>query len=207
MFSFENHFTRYSVTVVLFFKGIFSATPPRLKPMEPAGAPTTPHRIELCTEVEEIIQNGEENEVAEVAPMPVLPTTVKQPPTAKNKKSDQQSHKLTEYFPVRRSVRKTKKTVLEEKQRCLEHLLRHRIEEGLKVQIFDGKGRGVVAAKSFEKGDFVVEYSGDLIDIVEAKKREQIYAQDHKLGCYMYYFKYKGQQYWYFFPNKKNLNH
>lgn len=53
-----------------------------------------------------------------------------------------------------------------------------------------------MASKPFEKGDFVVEYSGDLIDIVEAKKREQMYAQDHNTGCYMYYFKYKGQQYW-----------
>lgn len=117
-------------------------------------------------------------------------------PKAAKKPEQQQQQKLTEFFAVRRSVRKTKKTVLEEKQRCLEHLLRHRIEEGLNVQIFEGKGRGVVAAKPFEKGDFVVEYSGDLIDLVEAKKREQIYAQDHKLGCYMYYFKYKGQQYW-----------
>lgn len=160
-------------------------TPPRLKQIE---TPPTPHRIELRTEVEEI-QNGEESDPLPV--VSVLPTP-KQP----KKKTEQQSHKLTEYFPVRRSVRKTKKTVLEEKQKCLEHLLRHRIEEGLKVQIFEGKGRGVVAAKAFEKGDFVVEYSGDLIDIVEAKKREKIYAQDHKLGCYMYYFKYKGQQYW-----------
>lgn len=64
------------------------------------------------------------------------------------------------------------------------------------VNIFEGKGRGVVAAKPFEKGDFVVEYSGELIDIVEAKNREQNYAEDQKLGCYMYYFKHKGQQYW-----------
>lgn len=147
---------------------------------------STPHRIELRTDVEEI-QNGEDV-------IATTPTTMKLP--TKTKKTNIEQHKLTEYFPVRRSVRKTKKTVLEEKQKCLEHLLRHRIEEGLKVQMFDGKGRGVVASKSFEKGDFVVEYSGDLIDILEAKKREKVYAEDQKLGCYMYYFKYKGQQYW-----------
>lgn len=158
--------------------GIFSATPPLIKT---TTTQLTPHRIELRAEVEEI-QNGDD------AVVPIV--------KAKKKLHVQtEQHKLTEYFPVRRSVRKTKKTVLEEKQRCLEHLLRHRIEEGLEVQMFEGKGRGVVAAKTFEKGDFVVEYSGDLIDLVEAKKREQIYAEDHKLGCYMYYFKYKGQQY------------
>lgn len=43
------------------------------------------------------------------------------------------NHKLTEYFPVRRSVRKTKKTVLEEKQRCLEEAVLAKQEEGLDV--------------------------------------------------------------------------
>lgn len=46
-----------------------------------------------------------------------------------------ENHKLTEYFPVRRSVRKTTKTVLEEKQRNLELILKKGIEEGLEVII------------------------------------------------------------------------
>lgn len=44
------------------------------------------------------------------------------------------NHKVTEYFPVRRSVRKTKKTVLEEKQKNLEECVLSHREEGLKVQ-------------------------------------------------------------------------
>nr|CAI5817178.1 unnamed protein product [Callosobruchus analis] len=46
----------------------------------------------------------------------------------------------------------------------------------LKVYIrhkFPGKGRGVIAAKKFQRGDFVVEYKGDLIDMTEAKIREE----------------------------------
>lgn len=105
------------------------------------------------------------------------------------------NHKLTEYFPIRRSVRKTKKMVLEEKQKNLEQLLRGGIEEGLKVTYFDGKGRGVVALKPFSRGDFVVEYSGELLDVTEAKIREAKYAEDENTGCYMYYFKYLSQQY------------
>lgn len=105
------------------------------------------------------------------------------------------NHKLTEYFPVRRSVRKTKKIVLEEKQRFLEEVLRNGNEDGLLVREFEGKGRGVIAARPFFKGDFVVEYSGELIDINEARLREQKYAQDQSAGCYMYYFKHKNQQY------------
>lgn len=42
-------------------------------------------------------------------------------------------HKLTEYFPVRRSERKTKKTVLEERQRTLEEAVLMCKEEGLEV--------------------------------------------------------------------------
>lgn len=66
----------------------------------------------------------------------------------------------------------------------------------IQIRDFDEKGRGVVAAKDFNKGDFVVEYSGDLIDVVEAKMREERYSQDLNAGCYMYYFKHNDQQYW-----------
>ncbi|XP_066255830.1 histone-lysine N-methyltransferase Set8-like isoform X1 [Euwallacea similis] len=104
-------------------------------------------------------------------------------------------HKLTEYFPVRRSIRKTKATVLEEQQLALERMVRNKIEEGLEVRLFKDKGRGVVAAKDFQKGDFVVEYSGELVDILKAKGREELYAQNENAGCYMYYFKHNGTQY------------
>lgn len=46
------------------------------------------------------------------------------------------------------------------------------------------------------KGEFVVEYIGDLITVSEAKEREQIYAEDDNTGCYMYYFKHKNVQHW-----------
>lgn len=62
--------------------------------------------------------------------------------------------------------------------------------------LFEEKGRGVVASKEFSKGDFVIEYSGELVDILEAKEREEMYAQNENAGCYMYYFQHKGIQYW-----------
>lgn len=43
------------------------------------------------------------------------------------------NHKLTEYFPVRRSVRKTSKCVLAEKMRDLERAVREQKEDGLQV--------------------------------------------------------------------------
>lgn len=52
-----------------------------------------------------------------------------------NEFSDTKStnHKLTDYFPVRRSVRKSKKAVLEEKQRDMENKVLCQVEEGLEV--------------------------------------------------------------------------
>ncbi|CAH1129956.1 unnamed protein product [Ceutorhynchus assimilis] len=110
-----------------------------------------------------------------------------------NKVNGQQ--KLTEFFPVRRSVRKTKTTVLEEQQLALEKMVRDKTEDGLEVRLFKDKGRGVVAAKDFCRGDFVVEYSGILMDTTEARQREEMYAQNENAGCYMYYFKHNGVQY------------
>jgi len=45
------------------------------------------------------------------------------------------NHSITDYFPVRRSVRKSKKVVLEEKQRDLENKVLCQVEEGLEVRI------------------------------------------------------------------------
>ncbi|CAH2093847.1 unnamed protein product [Euphydryas editha] len=121
------------------------------------------------------------------------------PPVGKNTKTDKlngdTNHKLTEYFPVRRSIRKTSKCVMAEKMRDLERAIREQREDGLQVTYFDGKGRGVIATRSFDRGQFVVEYSGELVGITEARERERKYAQDPTAGCYMYYFRLQGQQY------------
>lgn len=52
------------------------------------------------------------------------------------------------------------------------------------------------AVKGFKKGEFVVEYHGDLLPLAEAKEKEALYAQDPGAGCYMYYFQYHGKTYW-----------
>ena len=53
------------------------------------------------------------------------------------------------------------------------------------------------ATRCFEKGEYVVEYHGDLLQITDAKKREAEYAQNPATGCYMYYFQYLCKTYWY----------
>lgn len=138
--------------------------------------------------------------------------------TKNNKKTDKQDNankKLTDFFPIRRSVRKTNKEVQQELLRSYEKAIIEQSEDGLevyqqfnkitfqdvnfnflKVKHFENKGRGVVALKSFRKNEFVLEYIGELISMGEANKRELKYAKDENTGCYMYYFKHSGQQFW-----------
>uniref|UniRef100_A0A674P7W9 [histone H4]-lysine(20) N-methyltransferase n=1 Tax=Takifugu rubripes TaxID=31033 RepID=A0A674P7W9_TAKRU len=106
-----------------------------------------------------------------------------------------QNRKVTDFFPVRRSNRKTKSELKSEEHRHLDGIIKSGTEDGLRVRHIEGKGRGVFALNGFQKGDFVVEYHGDLLELSEAKKREAQYAEDPKTGCYMYYFQYQTKTY------------
>ena len=66
----------------------------------------------------------------------------------------------------------------------------------MKVVEVEGKGRGVVSARSFTRGELICEYSGELIGHDEAKAREERYSRDETIGCYMYYFEHKGTRLW-----------
>lgn len=57
------------------------------------------------------------------------------------------------------------------------------------------KGRfGVFAKRRIEKGSFVCEYAGDLIDRREAERRDTIYELKDK-GSYMFYFNWNNRCY------------
>ena len=60
----------------------------------------------------------------------------------------------------------------------------------------EGKGRGVVSTRKFLKDELVCEYSGELLSHKEAQQREELYAGDESIGCYMYYFKHGDKSYW-----------
>lgn len=64
------------------------------------------------------------------------------------------------------------------------------------VKHIEGKGRGVFADRAFQRGQFVVEYHGELLEIKDAKEKESQYAQDPTTGCYMFYFRYLDKSYW-----------
>lgn len=103
---------------------------------------------------------------------------------------------MNDYFPIRRSVRKTQKAIEEEQMRYIEKAIDEQRQDGLSIREFANKGRGIVAARPFQRGEFVVEYIGELIDQNEADNREERYMKNVNFGCYMYYFRHKEQQWW-----------
>ncbi|XP_066509621.1 N-lysine methyltransferase KMT5A-A-like isoform X2 [Hoplias malabaricus] len=136
----------------------------------------------------------------------VVPNKTESVPHAKSKVSkpthkraentiSPKNRKVTDYFPIRRSSRKSKAELKCEEQRHIDDVITNNVEEGLKVKHIEGKGRGVFAEREFHKGQFIVEYHGDLIQLADAKKREAQYAQDPTKGCYMYYFQHLSKNY------------
>ncbi|XP_065337147.1 histone-lysine N-methyltransferase Set8 [Cloeon dipterum] len=116
-------------------------------------------------------------------------------PTEQVVLKDCSQRSITDFFPVRRSSRRPKKTIELERQQSLEESVLSLTEDHLTVCNFEGKGRGVVSTRPLDKGELVVEYAGDLIDMKEAKRRELVYAADQNTGCYMYYFCHGATQY------------
>ncbi|XP_031553921.1 N-lysine methyltransferase KMT5A-B-like [Actinia tenebrosa] len=111
------------------------------------------------------------------------------------KEEKSKNSEITKYFPVRRSERRVKSKIEEEKQTKIEKAVLEGIEEGIEVRNVEGKGRGVFALWSFKRGDFVCEYHGEHIDYETAKKREKEYSEDENIGCYMYYFTFKNKKF------------
>ena len=66
---------------------------------------------------------------------------------------------------------------------------------GLEVITTATKGRGVITTIQRKKGDYLCNYVGELLTASEGKKKEKEY--DENTGCFMYFFKYNDQSYWY----------
>merc|ERR1712045_153868 len=75
------------------------------------------------------------------------------------------SHKVTEYFPIRRSERKPKGELLKEQMEGIEARLLSTDDSTLdiKISMIENKGRGIKSKRAFAKGEFIVEYAGELI--------------------------------------------
>ena len=106
--------------------------------------------------------------------------------TAKPAQAANTRDKITEYLPIRRSERKPKAELLKEQMEEIEARLLANDDTnlGIEVTIIEHKGREIKAVRDFSKGEFVVEYVGDLIDSETAKNLEIKYSMDISTGCY-----------------------
>lgn len=101
--------------------------------------------------------------------------------------------RITDFFEVRRSSRKPAKQIEEEQRAMWKLYLKEERIDGLEIRKVPLKGRGIYSTRSFHKGEFVVEYAGDLITPKEAEVRDEKYSKNtDKYGSYMYYFIHKG---------------
>ncbi|XP_068748439.1 histone-lysine N-methyltransferase set-1-like isoform X1 [Montipora capricornis] len=124
------------------------------------------------------------------------PAQIKGRKKKEKKREDKESRQteVSEYFAVRRSSRKCKSAVEGEKQKELEEALLSGKEDGLEVKEVEGKGRGVFTLRNFDRGQFVCEYAGELVDYQIAMEREKFYEGKTEFGCYMYYFTFKNKK-------------
>lgn len=96
-----------------------------------------------------------------------------------------------------RQKRQTKNRLQAEEVLNIEKAIRDELENRIEVRQIPKKGRGIFATESFSRGDFVVEYSGDLINMEEARYREHLYASKDKSGSsYMFYFRFNEKPFW-----------
>jgi len=99
------------------------------------------------------------------------------------------------FMPIRRSERRPKKNQTADIIQKLQNIGTDDSRLPLEIRDIPGKNRGVVPTKKLSKGDFAVEYAGELIEHSTAEERENKYAMDVSKGCYMYYFKTNGKNY------------
>ena len=91
---------------------------------------------------------------------------------------------------MKRPIRVTMTALQKKQEDLINFQLTQDNDTGLPLEIkgTNGKGRGVFTSIDFQKGDFVVEYAGELVTLEESKKREKEYGKDPSYGSYMYYF-------------------
>ena len=171
---------------------------------ESVAKPSAMSKVDLCRAIDVLIDNSDNRSRSATVPQkqrrrkpPVSSKdSPKQVKTKKTKKPIAEvNHLVTDYFPIRRSSRVPRSELKKREQIKVEEAILSNQTDGLLVKMFPGKGRGVVAEKTFKKGEFVVEYSGDLIDLDTAKQRDKDYKENKDVGCYMYYFSFMGKNY------------
>uniref|UniRef100_A0A1I7UAL8 [histone H4]-lysine(20) N-methyltransferase n=1 Tax=Caenorhabditis tropicalis TaxID=1561998 RepID=A0A1I7UAL8_9PELO len=120
---------------------------------------------------------------------------VETPKPIKKRTPKKAQFRLTDYYGVRKSGRKTVNQLKEEADRDLYmKIINHETEHKLDIYIDPVKGRGCRANINFHKGDYVVEYKGNMIPYSTAKKTESEYKLNDDIGSFMYFFEFHGKK-------------
>ncbi|KAF2355192.1 SET domain [Trinorchestia longiramus] len=106
---------------------------------------------------------------------------------------NKENENRTSDLPLRKSKRKTARRIQFEQRIDIIRKIKSKCQDGIKMVEFPGKGRGVVTTKPFSRGEFVVEYVGELVPHDIAIAREQAYEDDESIGCYMYFFRHEDE--------------
>jgi histone-lysine N-methyltransferase SETD8 len=101
---------------------------------------------------------------------------------------------LNDHFSVRRSSRVPSSKLVKEREEDIGLRIREGLEDGLVKSEEGEKGFGIRTTREFRQGEFVCEYSGELVSKACAVERELAYAADLAAGCYMYYFAFQNQE-------------
>ncbi|CAB3402173.1 unnamed protein product [Caenorhabditis bovis] len=166
-----------------------------------ANASTAP-KDDVSTESEDVEVIEEKEETPETSTKTTSVAVAKPTMTTRSSKKRRSAvkdvsnnHKITEYFLVRRSSRKTGKQIeIEAKNALRDAIVKGTNEKFLEVYTDEIKGRGIRAGRNFNKGEFVIEYKGEMMHYAAAKRLEEKYSQDEKIGSYMYFFSWNNKK-------------
>ncbi|EGD78327.1 hypothetical protein PTSG_09393 [Salpingoeca rosetta] len=107
---------------------------------------------------------------------------------------------IRQHFGVRLTRRISETAKKEQQLQEIQNMIREeRDSPHLDIVDIEGKGKGVLARRTFEKGEYVCEYAGDLITKPEAAEREQRYLTEAReqhldeMMCYMYFLRHRGK--------------
>lgn len=107
------------------------------------------------------------------------------------------SNKLKLLMKKNQLRRLTSHAIKDHKERKMMEAVKGKREDGLEVKTVPGKGRAVFTTRSFNRGDFLVEYAGDLIAKDVAAQREMMYAARDPTGTsFMFYFRHNDKLWW-----------
>ena len=56
-------------------------------------------------------------------------------------------------------------------------------------------GHGIFATKSFEKGDFLLQYKGNIVSADVGEQLQEKYENEN-LGCFLYFFAHEKKDLW-----------